>query len=427
MSNDCKIVVENSAPSQTRHSKSVVWACKELKNDNVSVVDFGCGRLRNVSVIMDNFNEVILVDTKKQCERIKNNKLNEFNLPLYSVESFVKLEKEYDIIFLICVLHIIPSIDKRKEIIDLITSKLKYNGFLVIDVPQAEGYYYKKLDEAEKYNDGILMGKGKVRTFYKNYYAKELEDFVQVDRELYPYRKKYFDKHITRIYRKENRVSLRNRVSPKGDLIMTECRGTLMGNRGVLHNDLKEITRVYDSKSWITCKLEYKNNKRNIMEKGKYTELFFLDEATALAAGHRPCGLCQYEKYKLFKSLWIKANGNRYNITEDNKIKDIDSIINSERIDYNHNKVTYKELLSNLVNGIMIMINSNSKKFYLLKNNYLYEWSPSGYKKKFIINKDINITVLTPRSIVNTLKEGYEISYHNSINDAKQQDVLLFK
>ena len=101
---------------------------------------------------------------------------------------------------------------------------------------------------------------------------------------------------------------MQNRVNPYGKIIETEARGAWMGNRGLLHNENKEIVRPYKLKAWITCLLQFKGRQREIMSPNRYTELFFLDEATALAAGHRPCFECRKEDYNKFKSLWIKGN-----------------------------------------------------------------------------------------------------------------------
>ncbi|HEY3229252.1 MAG TPA: hypothetical protein VGJ87_08530, partial [Roseiflexaceae bacterium] len=98
-----------------------------------------------------------------------------------------------------------------------------------------------------------------------------------------------------------------NRVTPEGALIATTARGTLMGNRGCLHDERKRIVRTYQVRRWIICLLEFKGRWRAIMSPGKYTELFFLDEATALAAGHRPCAECQRERFTMFRAHWAAA------------------------------------------------------------------------------------------------------------------------
>lgn len=99
-----------------------------------------------------------------------------------------------------------------------------------------------------------------------------------------------------------------NRVTPYGELIATPARGTLMGNRGCLHNSRQQVVRHHRGKRWITCVLQFKDRHRAIMTPGHYTELFFLDEATALAAGHRPCAECSRSRFELFRTLWAGAN-----------------------------------------------------------------------------------------------------------------------
>jgi len=101
---------------------------------------------------------------------------------------------------------------------------------------------------------------------------------------------------------------LQNRVDPKGEIIKTEARGTLMGNRGVIHDAQRNIVRRYKHKAWITCSLHFKERHRIVMSPNRWTELFFLDEATAFAAGHRPCCECRKENFKLFKLCWLKGN-----------------------------------------------------------------------------------------------------------------------
>jgi hypothetical protein len=91
-----------------------------------------------------------------------------------------------------------------------------------------------------------------------------------------------------------------NRVTPFGDIIATPDRGTLMGNRGVLHDGEGRIRRMWQVKRWIVCVLEFRSRKRTVMTPGRYTELFFLDEATALAAGHRPCAECRHTCFLAF-------------------------------------------------------------------------------------------------------------------------------
>ena len=99
-------------------------------------------------------------------------------------------------------------------------------------------------------------------------------------------------------------MTLQNRVTPFGEIVAVTARGTLMGNRGCLHDAERRIIKTSARVAWVTCRLEWKDIRRTIMAPGKYTELFFLDEATALAAGHRPCGDCRAERLDEFKRAW---------------------------------------------------------------------------------------------------------------------------
>ncbi len=105
-------------------------------------------------------------------------------------------------------------------------------------------------------------------------------------------------------------MPLQNRVDPFGNLLRTPARGTMMGNRGgALHNSEREIVRSYKSRRWIACVLEFKGRRRTVMSERRYTELFFLDEAVAFAAGHRPCAECRRERFNAFKEAWRRARG----------------------------------------------------------------------------------------------------------------------
>ena len=130
-------------------------------------------------------------------------------------------------------------------------------------------------------------------------------------------------------------MPLQNRVNPFSTLISTPERGAWTGNRGVIHNELKEIVKNHAVKYWITCDLKYKGARRNVMTPNRWTELFFLDEATAFAAGHRPCGFCRHPDFKRFKQLWLMTNGAQYGLTAHTKMDIIDTYIHHERLDQN--------------------------------------------------------------------------------------------
>ena len=199
-----------------------------------------------------------------------------------------------------------------------------------------------------------------------------------------------------------------NRVIPFGELIATSARGTFMGNRsGVLHNDQRELTdRRWINNRWIICLLEFKGRERRIMKPNHYTELFFLDEATALAAGHRPCGECRREDFNRFKSAWVKGNP-QYGFTEKIRIGEIDRILQEERVMRNRNKVTYDDQLGNLPDGTFVTLLGKPEAACLIWKGELKVWSQVGYVDSSQYSSDLMVTVLTPESSVNALRAGY--------------------
>lgn len=208
-----------------------------------------------------------------------------------------------------------------------------------------------------------------------------------------------------------------NRVTPWGDIIATPARGTLMGNRGCLHDAQQQIQKFYQGKRWIICKLEFKNRHRAVMMPGLYTELFFLDEATALAAGHRPCAECSREQFDYFRILWAQANPQLANHGKP-AAPFLDNVLHMERIAADNQKVFYKEQLSQLPNGCFVSL-ANDKQAYLVWNTALWLWSPQGYSQKVKRPNDRMVQVLTPRSIVKTLTSGYRPVIHSTAFESK--------
>jgi len=197
---------------------------------------------------------------------------------------------------------------------------------------------------------------------------------------------------------------LQNRVDPAGNIIITNARGAWMGNRGQLHDEQKNILRPYKLKAWLTCLLDFNGRKRQVMAINRYTELFFMDEATAFSAGHRPCFECRRKDYERFKSSWIKGNrGDDINVWI--SAGQIDDILHSERIDRKGQKVTYEDYTGNLPNGAFILLNN---KPFLVANDHIYQWSVSGYDKGIKFDGSQKAIVLTPRSMINAFKAGYE-------------------
>jgi hypothetical protein len=194
-----------------------------------------------------------------------------------------------------------------------------------------------------------------------------------------------------------------NRVDPFGHLIRTKARGSLWGNRGALHNENQEIVRPFRLEQWITCTLDYKGIRREIMGLNRLTELFFLDEATSFAAGHRPCALCRRPDFMAFKSAWLAGN-KQYEFHPKISIRQIDHIMHTERIGDHMQKITYANSLRNLPDGTFVTYEDDP---YLLRNQKLYKWSPSGYETALMPAGKEKVSVLTPRSVVKAFKAGY--------------------
>ncbi len=205
-------------------------------------------------------------------------------------------------------------------------------------------------------------------------------------------------------------MPLRNRVNPYGDIEAVSARGALMGNRGILHNKRQEVTRAWQkSKPWITCRLAFKGRRRTLMTPGAYTELFFLDEATALAAGHRPCAECRREDFSRFKQLWLEANPGRVPHCS-KSIKPIDQAIFDDCFSDALTRSFYTAVAPELPDGTMVVIDDSP---WLLWNGSALRWSFEGYVER-VLRPTSRLTVLTPRSTVNTIAAGYVPAVHES-------------
>ena len=204
-------------------------------------------------------------------------------------------------------------------------------------------------------------------------------------------------------------MPLQNRVDPWGSILAVPYKGTLLGNRGVLHDERKQIVKPYQHQNWVTCRLKFKDRKRKLMSPGRYTELFFLDESTAFAAGHRPCYECRRERFNEFKDYWVRANLNKQ--AEDIKISVINKTMHKERIN-KRVKVTYKANIEDLPDGTFF---SNRGSACLKFKNKIYLWSFEGYRLLNKINLPSEVDVLTPHSIVSAFKLGFIPRIHESI------------
>ncbi len=201
----------------------------------------------------------------------------------------------------------------------------------------------------------------------------------------------------------------------------TPARGHWMGNRGCLHNDKGRIVRDYQVTRWIICRLDFRGRRRAIMQPGHYTELFFLDEATALAAGHRPCAECQRARYHLFLDYWAKTHG----LAARPRAAEVDAALHAARWQ-DGRKTVYTARIGDLPAGTMIAPVEDDTP-YLLWQGQLWRWDFSGYtpvshddipsdgQLSRHISRTIEVRVLTPRPTVEILAAGYPVQLHPSL------------
>ena len=202
---------------------------------------------------------------------------------------------------------------------------------------------------------------------------------------------------------------LQNRVLPDGSIVATRARGTMMGNRGgAFHTDIQTLgARHGHSRQWICCVLEFKNRHRQVMQPRRYTELFFLDEATALAAGHRPCFECRRTAALDFAARWNICRRETGRATADH----MDRILHAERLDQNGAKRIHKATIETLPDSTFFRHSGGVAR---TAGRYIQAWSLGGYGKHLPRPKGIEVEVLTPRSIVAVLGAGYVPVLHTS-------------
>ncbi|MFN4173061.1 MAG: hypothetical protein ACK4GW_15030 [Pseudorhodobacter sp.] len=181
-----------------------------------------------------------------------------------------------------------------------------------------------------------------------------------------------------------------------------------MGNRGILHDAEQSVLRTHAHQNWVTCALSFKGRRREIMAPGHYTELFFLDEATALAAGHRPCAECRRDRYRAFTDLWQQVHGK-----PDAGLavpKAIDKALHAARISRGGGKATFEADVASLPGGTIFALNRSA---VLVWNDRQFDWSLEGYSPRPEPASGI-ATVLTPRPVVEVLRQGFMPDIHPS-------------
>lgn len=203
-------------------------------------------------------------------------------------------------------------------------------------------------------------------------------------------------------------MPLPNGVNPTGFIEPICPSATWMGNRGEIHDQDGQIVRQYKSKAWVTCKLSYKGwNRKPLMQPGRYTELFFLDEATALSAGHRPCGMCRNAEYASFKAHWLNANG----FAASSSVGDIGKMLHSERMSCSEGDA-WRQSLASLPGGVLVVSDDTP---CLWDGEALFPWRQTGYGRKLIPSSlPTIVSLLTPPPVVNAIRDGYRVQVHQS-------------
>lgn len=181
-------------------------------------------------------------------------------------------------------------------------------------------------------------------------------------------------------------------MTPWGEIVATPERGGFMGNRGCLHDVSGVLTKSSARDAWVTCRLQWKGIRRTLMAPGKYTELFFLDEPTALAAGHRPCNDCRTEAYRAFLTAAGLAGAESLN-----------AALKADRGPPGA-RVTYRERAAALPDGAMVSLADGDT--WLKWRDALHRWSPGGYGERRPMPAG-EVEVITPRLTVAALRAGY--------------------
>jgi hypothetical protein len=202
-------------------------------------------------------------------------------------------------------------------------------------------------------------------------------------------------------------LPLQNRVTPFGTIVAVPDRGAFTGNRGIIHDPATRtlLNRRWSNPAWITCVCDFRGRRREVMATRSWTELFFLDEATSFAAGHRPCFYCRRDDANRFRAAWAQGNG-----VAGVKASAIDAVLHRERLDGRAKRLHALDVpLDALPDGTMIAVAGAS---YVMAQGRALQWSFAGYVPADIDFADAQL--LTPPSTVNALRAGYKAALHQS-------------
>jgi len=201
-------------------------------------------------------------------------------------------------------------------------------------------------------------------------------------------------------------ATLQNRVLPTGEIVAEPaCRGTCMGNRGRLHDADRRLGRArWRHKAWVCCRLDFRGRKRKVMAPGRYTELFFLDEAVAFAAGHRPCAECRRADFTVFLDAWAEAHGVRP------RAPDVDAALHPARVRRDRTQVRHDAPREGLPDGAFVLLEGRA---CLVLGGAALPFAPEGYGPPFTLGTGL-ATVLTPAPLLAVFAAGYRPALHPS-------------
>jgi len=201
---------------------------------------------------------------------------------------------------------------------------------------------------------------------------------------------------------------LQNRVTPFGEIVAIAQRGMFTGNRGILHDPATKtlLGRRWASKAWLVCNCTYRDRRREVMAGRSWTELFFLDEAVALAAGHRPCFACRREAAERFRSAWMAGNG-----TPRRAAAAIDAALHGERLEHRRKRLhAVPDPIERLPSGAMIVADGSA---FTLHAGLAWRWTETGYEAPARLSRADGL--LTPPSTLAALAAGYRPVLHPTI------------
>jgi hypothetical protein len=203
-------------------------------------------------------------------------------------------------------------------------------------------------------------------------------------------------------------MPLQNRVTPLGDIVAIAQRGTFTGNRGIIHDPATKtlLRKRWSNRAWIICTCSYKNRHRDVMATQSWTELFFLDEAVALAAGHRPCFACRRESAEAFRSAWSMAKR-----MPKTSAPAIDEVLHRERIGDGRQRIHLLDMpIDALPDGAAIVVDGDA---FIVARGLAFRWTDDGYAPPQKIHRADGL--LTPPSTLQTIIAGYRPALHPSI------------